>query len=167
MGSKRNRNYYLCFYRIKLIPDTQNCNRCGLPGSNQLQFLTTAYVKIALPSSPSCFQRAYHIEVTELGAGALENSRRWHSYLPLSFTGWTQDSALEFTAFHTAVLAISSEIFTTKGSVSELHAKMKTHTHTHKQKQKEKTGMQTSRQQDRISAGEADANMHILEIKPS
>lgn len=77
----------------------------------------------------------------QLGAGALENSRRWHSYLPLRFTGWAHDSALEFTAFHAAVLAISSEIFTTEGSDSELHAKMQTHTQKHEQKHKEKTGM--------------------------
>lgn len=71
------------------------------------------------------------------GGGSLENSRRWHSYLSLRFKGWTHDSALAFTAFHTAVLSISSEIFTIKGSVSELHAKTQTHTHTHKQKEKE------------------------------
>lgn len=66
----------------------------------------------------------------QLGAGAQENPR-WHSYLPLRFSGWAQ----EFTAFHTAVLAISSEIFTTKGSESELHANADKH------KNKEKTGM--------------------------
>lgn len=68
------------------------------------------------------------MKVMQSGAAALEDSRRWHSYLPLLFTGWTQDCAFEFTAFHTAVLAISSEIFTTKGSDSELHAKMQKNT---------------------------------------
>lgn len=89
----------------------------------------------------------------QLGAVALKNSRRWHSYLRLRFTGWAHDSALEFTAFHAAVLAISSEIFTTKGSESELHAKIQnTQTHTHTNKNR--THKEKDRHVDVKSAGE-------------
>lgn len=42
-------------------------------------------------------------------------------------------TAFEFTAFQVAVLAISSEIFTTKGSHKGLHAKKRCKTHTHRQ----------------------------------
>lgn len=93
--------------------------------------------------------------------GLWKNLRRGHSYLPLCFTGWAHDSALEFTAFHVAVLAISSEIFTTKGSHTGLHAKKKCkrHTHTYTQQRQKHEEKREDRNADIKSADRG----HVLD----
>lgn len=77
-------------------------------------------------------------------------------YLPLCLTRGAHDFVLEFTAFHTAVLTISSEILTTMGS--ELHAKMQvkeTHTNAYRQMKRNREDRHVDYKQDNSTISES------------
>ena len=97
------------------------------------------------------------------------NGEGCHSYLSLRCTCWVLEYAPTFTAFHAPLLSISSEILTTEGSQSELHARMQdTHTHkdthTHTQKHKHTEGTTNGRSVRGVSTGrltQADSDVRV------